>query len=405
MMMSTDEHHWATDYDIFDPTYIGDPFPIWDELREKCPIAHTDRHGGSWLPTRYQDVTAIARDVEHFSSQSISVLPPPDVPAEGGLLTAGLPPISSDPPVHTWSRRLLLPWFSPKQVDDFEPITRALCRRLVTGFIEDGRADAAADYAQQIPVRIIGIVLGVPEEHSDLFTGWVRDVLEFATDIPRRQKAVGELVTYFVTLMEERRGGDGTDLISELLRSEVDGEPVSDPHILGTVALTLIAGVDTTWSAIGSSLWHLATHPDDARRLATEPGLMPTAIEELLRAYSPVTMARIVNEDIEVAGCPMHAGDRVLLNFPGANRDPEQFPEPERVILDREANRHVAFGAGIHRCAGSNLARMELRVAIEEWLARIPEFRLADNAEVTWAGGQVRGPRTIPVVFPPARPV
>jgi cytochrome P450 len=401
--MSIDEHHWATDYDIFDPAYIGDPVPLWDELRETCPIAHTDRHGGSWLPTRYQDVTAIARDVEHFSSRSIAVFPPPEGGPDqgGGLLSAGVPPISSDPPVHTWSRRLLLPWFSPKQVDDFEPTTRALCRRLIGGFVEAGHADAAADYAQQIPVRIIGLVLGVPEEHSDMFTGWVRDILEFASDVPRRQKAVGEVAAYFMGLMEERRGGDGTDLISELLRSEVDGEAVSDPHILGTVALTLIAGVDTTWSAIGSSLWHLATHPDDARRLVTDPGLMPTAIEELLRAYSPVTMARIVNEDLEVGGCPMHAGDRVLLNFPGANRDPEQFPEPDRVILDREANRHVAFGAGIHRCAGSNLARMELRVAIEEWLARIPEFRLADDAEVTWAGGQVRGPRTIPVVFTP----
>ena len=126
---------------------------------------------------------------------------------------------------------------------------------------------------------------------------------------------------------------------------------------------------------------------------------MPTAIEELLRAYSPVTMARIVASDVEYRGCPMKAGDRVLMNFPAANRDPAQFTEPDRVILDREANRHVAFGSGIHRCAGSNLARMELRVAIEEFLARIPEFSLDPSAEVTWAGGQVRGPRQLPVVF------
>jgi cytochrome P450 len=165
------------------------------------------------------------------------------------------------------------------------------------------------------------------------------------------------------------------------------------------VALTLIAGVDTTWSAIGSALWHLATHPDDRRRLVREPEIMPTAIEDLLRAYSPVTMARIVASDVEYNGCPMHEGDRVLLNFPAANRDPAQFPDPDMVILDREANRHVAFGSGIHRCAGSNLARMELRVAIEEFLARIPEFELDPSGEVTWAGGQVRGPRTLPVTF------
>ena len=190
-------------------------------------------------------------------------------------------------------------------------------------------------------------------------------------------------------------------LESEWVRhTEVDGQQVSDGHVLGTVALTLIAGVDTTWSGIGSALWHLAAHDDDRRRLAAEPGLLPTAIEEILRAYSPVTMARVVSSDVEVAGCPMKEGDRVLLSFPAANRDPEAFPDADRFIIDREVNRHVAFGAGIHRCAGSNLARMEMRVAVEEWMAQIPEFRIADDAAVTWAGGQVRGPRQLPVVFP-----
>jgi cytochrome P450 len=398
--MSAPVSDWSKDYDIFDTTYVENPFPIWGELREQCPVAHTERFGGSWLPTTYADVTAIARDVEHFSSRSVSVVPPLP-PAEGGpLLPAGVPPISADPPEHTWTRRLLLPWFSPNRVLEYEVYTRDLCRRLVRGFVEQGKADAAADYAQQIPVRIIGQVLGVPEEHSDMFTGWVRDVLEFAHDNDRRTKATRELVQYFLGLMAERRehpGGD--DLISTLLRSEVDGQPVPDGHILGTAALTLIAGVDTTWSAIGSALWHLATHPEDRRRLVAEPEIMPLAVEEFLRAYSPVTMARIVTEDVEFAGCPMHAGDRVLLNFPAANRDPLAFPDPDAVIIDREVNRHVAFGAGIHRCAGSNLARMELRVAIEEWLAMIPEFELDPAGEVTWAGGQVRGPRTAPVVF------
>ena len=185
-----------------------------------------------------------------------------------------------------------------------------------------------------------------------------------------------------------------------MIHSDVDGEPVSDGHVLGIAALTLIAGVDTTWSAIGASLWHLAQHPDDRRRLVSEPELMPLAIEELLRAYSPVTMAREVTADIDFAGCPMRVGDRVLLNFPGANRDPEAFEHADTVMIDREQNRHLAFGVGIHRCAGSNLARMELRVAIEAWLSRIPEFELADPSQVTWAGGQVRGPRSLPVLFP-----
>ncbi|MET0577923.1 MAG: cytochrome P450, partial [Ilumatobacteraceae bacterium] len=206
------------------------------------------------------------------------------------------------------------------------------------------------------------------------------------------------ILTYLTQEIEVRKTNPGDDLISDLLHAEVDGQPVPDVHVLGTAALTLIAGVDTTWSSIGASLWHLATNLEDRRRLVAEPELMPTAIEELLRAYSPVTMGRIVVDDVEVAGCPMRAGDRVLLNFPAANRDPAAFEDPDTVRIDRTENRHAAFGLGIHRCAGSNLARMELRVALEEWLAAIPDFRLDDTAEVTWAGGQVRGPRTIPVV-------
>ena len=164
-------------------------------------------------------------------------------------------------------------------------------------------------------------------------------------------------------------------------------------------ALVLIAGVDTTWSAIGSSLWHLSTHPEDLKQLVDDPQAMPMAIEELLRAYSPVTMARVVTEDIEFGGCPMKEGDKVLMNFPAANRDPEVFESPETVDLNRAENRHVAFGSGIHRCAGSNLARMELQVALEEWIHEIPDFRFDEGKEMTWAGGQVRGPRTLPVVF------
>jgi len=388
---------WATDYDIFDPAYVADPSTIWDDLRTRCPIAHSGRYGGSWLPTRMADVTEIARDVEHFSSREITVVP---TDTDNEVLPAGSPPIQADPPVHTWTRRLLLPWFSHTRIATYEPYTRALCNRLIDGFLEDGSADAAADYAQQIPVRVIGRILGVPDDMSDTFTGWVRSILEFANDEERRVRARDEAVVYFLGEMERRRGGDREDLISTLLRAEVDGEQVSDEFIVGMVGLTLIAGADTTWSALGSSLWHLATHGEDRARLVNNPELLPVAVEEFLRAYSPVTMARIVTEDIEFSGYPMRAGDRVLMNFPAANRDPDAFEDPDRVVIDRAVNRHVAFGAGIHRCAGSNLARMELQVALEEWLRRIPEFDLADMGEVAWAGGQVRGPRKLPVVFP-----
>ena len=390
---------WTTDYDILDSEYVADPYPVWDDLREQCPIAHSNRWGGSWLPTTYSDVQRIAQDHAHFSSSDVGVLtftdeerppPPIDIP---------LHPIDADQPVHTWTRRLLLPWFSHTRVDQYEPYTRELCNRLIDGFIESGSADAAGDYARQIPVRVISLIIGVPEDMADTFTSWVQDVLEFAHDEARVARGRDALIAYLLGLLAERRANPGDDLMSDLLHAEVDGEPVADLIVMGIVALTIIAGVDTTWSSIGSAMLHLATHPDDVQRLIDEPEIMPLAIEELLRAYSPVTMARITVEDIEVAGCPMKAGDKVLMNFPGANRDPEMFENPNDVILDRAQNRHVAFGAGIHRCAGSNLARMELRVAVEEWIKRIPSFGLADNAEVTWAGGQVRGPRQVPVAF------
>jgi cytochrome P450 len=391
---------WDTDFDVLDPAYVNDPFGIWDTLRSTCPIAHTDRRGSTWLPTRYQDVVDLAHDVERFSSTEISVIPfAGDVPDEP-VLAYGLPPITADPPLHTWTRRLLLPWFSHRRVEGYEAMTRALCAELIDGFEAKGEADAARDYAQQIPVRVIAHILGVPASLSDTFTGWVRDVLEFADDPVRRVRGVEGLIGFFIEEVAKRKTDPGDDLLSDLLHSEFEGASVEESLVLGIAALVLIAGVDTTWSAIGSSLWHLAAHPEDRRRLVSDPGAMPLAVEELLRAYSPVTMARVVTEDTEFNGCPMKAGDKVLMNFPAANRDPEAFEQADRVILDRELNRHVAFGSGIHRCAGSNLARMELQMAIEEWLRRIPEFHLADGAEVTWAGGQVRGPRQLPVVFP-----
>jgi cytochrome P450 len=397
---------WATDYDIFDPQYISDPFGIWDELRETCPMAHTDRWGGSWLPTRYADVYDIAHNVETFpSGNGISVVPiiAPETGDDQGaqqapVLTAGVPPISADGELHSWTRRLILPTMSPARVAEYEIYTRGLCKRLAAEIAERGEGDAAAGYAQQIPVRVIGHILGVPEEMAPTFTEWVRDILEFAHDPERRRRGVMGMISFVQRAIADRRAEPQDDFITELMQSEHNGEPISDPVVMGMCALLLIAGIDTTWSSIGSTMWHLASRPEDRARLVAEPELMPTAIEEFLRAYAPVTMARRLIEDKEYNGCPMKAGERVLMNFPAANRDPEVFPDADKVILDREQNRHLAFGSGIHRCAGSNLARMELRVAVEEWLAAMPDFDLAEGGKVTWAGGQVRGPRHIPVI-------
>jgi cytochrome P450 len=175
------------------------------------------------------------------------------------------------------------------------------------------------------------------------------------------------------------------------------GEKLSPFHVARTIALLLIAGIDTTWSAIGASIWHLAKTPEDRERLVHEPDVLPTAVEEFLRVYAPVTMARLVKDDFAFNGCPMRAEDWVLLPFPSANRDPATFDRADEVVIDRQPNRHAAFGLGMHRCAGSHLARMELRVALEEWLRAFPEFHLADPGAVRWSAGQVRGPRVLPL--------
>jgi cytochrome P450 len=187
------------------------------------------------------------------------------------------------------------------------------------------------------------------------------------------------------------------DLTSYLINAELYGQKLEVFHVAGSMSLLLIAGIDTTWSAIGASLWHLAKTPADRQRLVDEPTLLPVAMEELLRVYAPVTMARLVKDDMAWGGVDMKAEDFILLSFPAANRDPSQFEQADEVVIDREKNRHAAFGLGIHRCIGSHLARMELRVALEVWLERIPDFSLADPEAVTWSAGQVRGPRTLPM--------
>jgi hypothetical protein len=256
------------------------------------------------------------------------------------------------------------------------------------------------EFAQQIPPRVIAHVLGINPDDADMFVEWVQGLLgDGMRDPERRAEYRVKLRNFFTEQVNDRKANPRDDIITLMLQGDLDGEPVSDTHIVGACNLLLVAGIDTTWSSIGSALWHLATHPDDRRRLVAEPELVPTAIEEMLRVYSQVTMARLVTEETEVNGVTLCPGDRVLMNFPAANLEPEQFPDAEQVVIDRERNRHIAFGVGIHRCAGTNLARMELNVAIGAFLSRIPEFELEDPAGVTWAGGQVRGPRRLPLRF------
>src|SRR4030088_2308721 len=282
-----------------------------------------------------------------------------------------------------------------------EPRVRAICNELIDEFIADGKCDAAARYTKHVPVRVIAHMLGVPEKDGDLFIKWIHEILELGIkDNDTLMRAVEEMTEYFTGHIEQRKQHPTDDLISTLMHaSHQNGQPLSDAHVQGSLRLLLIAGIDTTWSAIGSSLWHLAKTPADRERLLAEPELLSTAIEEFLRAYSPVTMAREVVKETTISGCPVKPGNMVLLSFPAANRDPAMFPDADKVVIDRKENRPAAFGLGIHRCVGSNLARMEMTVATEEWLKRIPDFRLDPAGQVTWSEGTVRGPRQLPILF------
>ena len=387
---------WATDFSHVEPEWAADPYPIQDDLRRRCPIARTERFGGAWLPTRYEDVAAIAYDTERFSSRSIilsNFRPPRELAPIGGS-----PPISSDPPFHHDARQLLLPAFTRGAVSQQEPGTRRFCHSLIDAFEGQEVVDAARDYAQHIPVRVITDMLGFPPEDGPQFRVFVEDLLEGVNLPPdERIERVSRLFEYLLAQVHDHLDSPREDLTTYLINAQLHGRKLDPSHVVGAMALLLIAGIDTSWSAIGASLWHLARAPADRRRLVAEPGLLPTAMEEFLRAYAPVTMARLVREDMHWHGVDMTADDWILLSFPAANRDPAQFDRAGEVVIDREVNRHAAFGLGIHRCVGSHLARMELRVALEAWLGRIGEFTLADPSAVTWSAGQIRGPRALPL--------
>lgn len=387
---------WATDFSHLEPEWAADPYPIQDDLRRRCPVARTERFGGGWLPTRYEDVAAIAYDTERFTSRSVvmSNFRPPREVAPVGVT----PPISSDPPFHHDARRLLLPAFKKSAVARLEPATRAYCHELIDSFEGRDVVDAAQEYAQHIPIRVIADMLGFPSEDGPRFREFVENTLEGVNLPPDERIArMDKLFDYLLEQIRDHVANPRDDLTTYLIEAELYGRRLEPSHVSGTMALLLIAGIDTTWSAIGASLWHLAGTPADRERLVADPSLVPTAMEEFLRAFAPVTMARLVREDMDWRGAGMKADDWILLSFPAANRDPAQFDRADEVVIDREVNRHAAFGLGIHRCVGSHLARMELRTALEVWLERVPSFTLADPAAVTWAAGQVRGPRTLPV--------
>ncbi len=387
---------WLHDWDWLDPQWGPNAIDIWNEVREQCPVATTERYGRSHMPVTMAAVSEVAKNTEDFSSIFVSVARPdaPRFPA---------PPITSDPPDHKEHRRLLLPSFSPKVIEPMEEGMREFCRSLIAEIGDAHRADAAVQYAQHIPVHGICQLLGVPESDADMFRDWIFRNFQLAPrDNAVREQVRLEMDTYIAEMMERRAAAPEDDLLTLITNAEIDGEPVSQQLKIGYVKLMIIAGIDTTWSALASGLWHFAQHPEEVARLVAvdnDDPLWLTASEEVLRFYAPVTMGRKVINDTEVAGCPMHEGDQTLVTFPAANHDPDVFENAHEFQLDRAKNRHVAFGLGIHRCLGSNLARLELLVGLQEWLRAFPDYSLDPDNETTWANGQVRGPRSISVLI------
>lgn len=383
--------HDADDYDLYSEEFRSDPHAQFAAMRSGCPVAHSGKWGGSWMFSGYDDVRDLARDADRFTSRAIEVAGPLD--SAGGL---SLPPLTSDPPEHRPDRDVLMPYFMPASVAEMEPMIRGEARRLAAELARRGEGDVIEDYAQPLTLAVLTSILGVPD--GSQITDWmIRMIRVGPMDQQVRAGAVREIIAYIDGLLAEREraGNTGTDLLSYLNRAEIDGQPLSRKHRIGSGFLVLIAGADTTWSAIGSSLWHLATRPDDRQRLLDQPELLDSAIEEFLRFYAPVTVGRLAREDVEAHGRRVPAGDRVILPFAAANRDPAVFEDPEELRIDRRRNRHLTFGSGAHRCLGSNLARLELRVTLEEWLKAMPQFRLADDERILWSGGQTRGPERV----------
>lgn len=360
---------------------LDDIFADYREMHERCPVGRSSRYGGFTFVAKLEDIFAAEQSPEVFSVAPSMLLPAfgTDVP---------MIPIDIDPPAHTAYRRLLLPLFTPRALDELTPGLRATARELASSVAAAEVVDVSTAFARPLPTIVFSRLCGFPERDWPKFDAWVDDIIYSRTEDPERAWRAGDAVrAYFDDLLGERRGSEPrNDLIGVLLEAEVDGRPLTHDELISYCYLLFVAGLDTTAWAIRSSLWYLARTPAAQARLRAEPGLIPAAAEEFLRTLSPVQgMARTCTVDTVVGGRELEAGERVVLLFGAGNRDPDAFDDPDEIRFDRRTNRHLAFGAGIHRCLGSNLGRRELVVGLEEFLRAVPEFA-AEDASEPWHG-------------------
>lgn len=341
------------DFDHTSAAHGSDPHSIYAELRRECPVARTEAHGGFWVVSRYADVLSVVQDPHVFSSRV------PSIPVQEGLpLEIRIPPLTMDPPDHTRAKRLLATWFTPKRVSTMEPVIREVADSLIDDLVGREAADVSECFPRMVPAHVLSAVLEIPRDDMDQFFGWLRQILESIGEAPQDSfAAVGEFLQYVGALVQHRKAEPGEDLISHLLHTDDGGERLSEMEITLASMELLGAGIDTVWSTLTSSLLHLATHPADQERLRRKPELVVTAREEFLRSFCPVAVVREVTTPTQLHGTDLAVGDRLLVSYLSANRDSSEFDRADEVLIDREPAAHLAFGAGIHRCLGSHLAR------------------------------------------------
>jgi len=383
----------AFDYHT-DPEFVADPFAGFDAARGDR-VFFSLAHGGYWVLTRADDIRAAFQHPELFSSHDFSI--------PTNVFPRTMRPLALDPPEHGKYRQPLAPLFSPPSVARREPELREICGGLVDAFAADGRCELLEALARPFPTTVFVAMLGLPLSEARTFEQSNHVMLHAYDDPPARKAAGAQILAYLDDLVTRREalGADGThgtdDILSVLLRARVDGRRLDHDELLDYAFMLFIAGLDTVTAMLSFTFQCLAERPDLQRRLVEEPGLVPQAVEELLRSHAIVNTARVVTEDVTFAGVEMVAGDKVLLATALASRDEEEFLAATDIVLDRDANRHLAFGAGPHRCIGSHLARLEVRIAIEELLRRIPSFRLAPGESIVAHGGGVLGIDRLPI--------
>lgn len=354
-----------------------------DQLRERAPFIRSSYGPGFWVLTEGNLVQEALQRPDVFSSSVVTVLDPD--PQYKWI------PEMLDPPEHTKWRQLLSPHFTARRMEAMEPKVQSRCIEIIESFADTGHCDFLRDFAWKYPTTIFMDMMGLPLENLDRFMAWEHDILHLTADEdPDRSRAgaaMGAVTGYFAELIEVKRADPGDDLLSESLGWRIDGEPIPMNDLLAWCLLMFMAGLDTVSIQLSYSFWHLASNPENRRRLVAEPELAASAVEEFLRYFAFVAPARKVMVDGDFHGCPVSKGDMVLVPLSAITRDPSRFPQADQVVIDREVNNHAAFGLGPHRCLGSHLARRELRVALEEWHKRIPDYRLTEGVEVIEHGG------------------